>query len=252
MARVGAGVIWMFGSIVALAACGGAKASAPAPDPVPSNVAVPVRSTPAPAITWQDGGFHTDRLPAAARGGEVAVVAVRDNDGGRGYPSLRIEVRDRSDKLIQTIPVMTANEFEALAPGGKPGAMLARRIADANHALATLHGLHDLVEMHALEVQKPTNTPAHLAMADDIDVDFGGDHVDVLIHDSERVLAHRATGSWEVAPSKDCAKCEMCEHPAYLGNAYHATGIDLVVVDVAYMGTDTCWEPSDQLHVVAW
>src|SRR5690348_5431505 len=111
MRRAGAGVVWMLGSIVALAACGGAKATAPAAgpaDPVPSNVAAPVRSTPAPAIAWQDGAFKTDRLPAVARAGEVAVIAVRDNDGGRGSPNLRIEVRDRTDRLVQTIPVITA------------------------------------------------------------------------------------------------------------------------------------------------
>ena len=33
MPRAGAGVVWMLGSIVALAACGGAKATAPAAKP---------------------------------------------------------------------------------------------------------------------------------------------------------------------------------------------------------------------------
>ena len=236
---------------VVLVACGGAPP--PAPAAAPENVVVTApRTTPAPAIAWKGGRFTTEGLPAVARAGEVAVIDVRDSDGGRGYPNLRIEVHDRADKVIQTIPVMTSNEFEALAPGGAPSPTLARRIADANRALASLHQLHDLVPMTALDVAKPSDGPAHLAMGNDIDVDFAGDHLDVLVHDSEQVLAHRITTSWLVPPSQTCAKCQRCEHPAYLGGVSYAVGISVVVVDIAYMGTDICWEPSDQRHVVAW
>ena len=28
--------------------------------------------------------------------------------------------------------------------------------------------------------------------------------------------------------------------------------IVILVVDVAYRGTDTCWEPTAQLHVLSW
>jgi hypothetical protein len=44
----------------------------------------------------------------------------------------------------------------------------------------------------------------------------------------------------------------MCSNPAFLSGAYHATEINALVVDIGYKGTDTCWEPSDQLHVIAW
>lgn len=235
----------------AVVGCGGSRA--PAPDPAPQNVVQPpARSTPAPAIAWQDEHLVTTGLPAVARAGELAVIDMRDNDSGRGNANLRIEVRDRTDRLVQTIPVMTADEAEALAPGGHASPTLARRIADANRALASLHQLHDLVAMQPLEVQKPSGSLAHLAIGHDIDVDFSDAHLDVLVHDGERVLAHRATGGWEAAPEKSCAQCPVCDHPAFLGAAYHVTGIDLVVVDIAYMGTDTCWESSDQRHVVSW
>jgi len=39
---------------------------------------------------------------------------------------------------------------------------------------------------------------------------------------------------------------------AFLDGVYHAEGINVLVAQIGYRGTDTCWEPADQMHVVVW
>src|ERR1700712_3262003 len=172
------------------AACGGGSASAPPPmgtEPIAGSAAdVPKRDTPPPRIEWKDHAFATETLPAAAKAGEVVVVPVRITDE-RGYANLTLEVRDRTDTTVQTIQVMTPNEYESFAPGGTPSEALTRRIAAANAALARLHGVHDLVAMGPMEIQQPTGTTAaHLAMGDGLDVDWNADHVHIFRHNQDR------------------------------------------------------------------
>lgn len=241
-----------FCAVFVIAGCG--NSSPPPPEAPLSSHADPVaRASPAPVITWGDSKFSVTTLPAVARGGEVAVVAVHDGDAGRGWPNLRIEVRDRNDAVIQKIPVMISNEYETLVVDGAPSPALQQRIDAANRELATLHGVHDLVAMHALELQKPTaGEAAHFAIGDGIDVDFNGDHLHVFHHNTDHSLALQDATTWLVKDHKACPTCEPCGNPAFLDGVFHATGINMIVVQVAYVGTDTCWEPGDQVHVVSW
>jgi hypothetical protein len=215
------------------------------------------RDTPAPAIAFasaDEGTWKMTGLPAVARGGELAVVAMVENDGGRGNPNLQLEVRDRSDKVIQTIAVMTPNEAETLTtPDRHAKPELQRRIDAANRELAQLHGLHDLVAMHSLDVQKaPSGEPhaEHLAIGDGFDVDFLRDHLHVFVSNANRPFVNLDTRAWGAKPS-DPQLCAGINAP-YLGDVAHAKSINLLVVTIRYTGNDSCWEPSDQHHVVVW
>lgn len=231
--------------LIALAACGGSSAHEPRPALGNEHVATVTRATPPPTISWKDNDFAVTGLPAVARAAEVVVVAVHDGDGGRGYPNLKIEVHDRADHVIQTIAVMTSNEHDTLAPAAKQA-----RVDAANVALATLHGVHDLVAMHPLEVTKPGDAAPHFAIGDALDVDFSGDHLHVFHHNSDHSLAVRDSSSW-LAPSTK-GPAGTCSNPAFLANAFHTAGIAVVVAEIGYTGTDTCWEPGHQFHVVTW
>jgi len=235
-----------------VAACG---ARSEPVEPLSSNAAPPPtpRDTPAPTIAWGDHRLEAVGLPAAARGGELVVVALHEGDGGRGYPNLHVEVRDRSDRTIQSIPVAESDEYERLAPNGEPGKELAERIAEANRQLARLHGVHDLIAMHKLELQ-PTEDGGdkHLAIGDGFDVDWNGDHLHVFHHNTDQSLLTESGLPWLAPEHKPCPTCEPCANPAYLANVYHADAMNLFVVELAYKGTDTCWEPGNQLHVVTW
>jgi len=230
----------------ALGACG------PADPPTATGGAPPSRrSAGPPRVAWRDRDVALSGLPAVAEDGSSVVVALRNSDGGRGYPNLKLELRDRTDRVLQTIPVMVSNDFEKLAPDGKPGAELARRIADANHELAVQHGLHDLVPLHALEIQKPTGEgDPHLAIGDGLDVDWSKDHLHVFVHNQDRPFITLDGKAWLAKPQPFAGG--TCENPAFLAGAYHADDEKAIVLELGYRGTDTCWEPGHQWHVVAW
>lgn len=170
--------------------------------------------------------YTTERLPAMARGLELFVMPVREYDM-RGVANLRLEVRDRADKLVETIAIATPQQ--------------------ANDELQKLHDIHDLVPMRALDIQTPADgSLPHLAIGDGIDVDFSTDHVHVFRHNSDRAVAIRPSTAWLVKST------DRCVYPAFLRAVYHAEGVPAVVVQIAYRGEDSCGVPSDSFHVVAW
>lgn len=152
---------------------------------------------------------------------------------------------------MQSIEVLNSNEYETLAPAGIPTAALASRIASANAELERLHAAHGLVAMKPLEVEAPRDGgEPHVARGDGLVVDWRGDRLDVMAAD--RKLASVDGRSWLAPSHPSCAACAPCENPAFLGAIYHAPGVDVVVAQIRYHGTDACWEPSDKFHVVAW
>ncbi len=234
--------------LVAIAACG--SSAPPAVVPVSHVEAVP-RTTPAPTIEWAGDKLAAPGLPAAASHGEVAVIAVSDLDGGRGWPNLHIEVRDRSDKLIQTIAVMTPNEYETFVVDGKPTGKLDERIAAANRELAKLHGVHDLVALHALELGGSGDTePGAIASGDGLDVEFRGNRVRLFHRPQQRPFDVRSAQSWLIPETKD--RGQICEYPASLAGVFHSSEIRLIVVEIQYRSSDTCADPSPSFHVVAY
>jgi hypothetical protein len=209
--------------IVALAACsGGARTSEPV---LSSTASERSPSTPAPRIAWRRitdgaGAFDIDQLPRVARSGQLAVVAIVEGDGGRGFPNLRLEARDRDDRVVEMFEVMTSNEYETLVPDGEtPAAALVERIDRANRRLLALHARHELVAMTRAEPDSATR---------------------------DAVLRR----GWLAPHVRRCTGCQPCENPAGLAAVYQADGIATIVVRVSYTGTDLCWEPGDQLHVL--
>jgi hypothetical protein len=209
--------------LLTLVACGG---SAPV-----SNTA---KARPdAPQIAWGQERFAWTHLPAIARDRSLAVVPLVDNDGGRGFPNLRVEIRDKFDQTTEGINVLNPNEYERLVVDGKPSKQLDARIATANQQLRGLHDAHDLVEMTVVDPAK----------------------TGVKYENHKLTLANGRVvdgTAWKAPAGKRCEQCEPCENPELLKNVYAAPGIDAIVVDIAYQGTDTCWEPADQWHLIVW
>lgn len=216
----------------------------------------PPRTSPAPQVSWQDNAFTTDRLPAVSRSGHLAVVALRENDTGRGFPNLRIEIRDRNDHATRSIEVLNSNEYERLAPAGTATSALTGRIALANRELAQLHADHDLVAMRSLdllpaETDREPSDPA-IAVGNGLSIRWRGDRLDVLQPPNTSPVMSADARPWLAPPHPSCAACAPCENPAFLGAIFHAAQIHVIVAQIRYRGTDACWEPSDQFHVVAW
>ena len=45
---------------------------------------------------------------------------------------------------------------------------------------------------------------------------------------------------------------EICSNEAFLSAVSVDPDRNIAVVTIAYMGSDTCWEPAAQEHVVQW
>jgi hypothetical protein len=87
---------------------------------------------------------------------------------------------------------------------------------------------------------------------DGLIVTFGDDH---KLHVRAQAGVELATVdglAWLAPTGKRCAQCAPCENPAWLDAFYKAPEINVVVVRITYAGTDICWEPPAQLHVIAW
>lgn len=236
----------------ALAACGGGAHPATTA-PIASTAEPSARTTPAPTLAFTRSRFATLGLPAVARASEVVVVALSDSDGGRGYPNLRLEVRDRDDKTLTRLPVMSPDEYEQLVHDDQPTPALQARLDAANRELATLHGVHDLVAMKGLEPVPATGEELrHMCTGDGLDVDFRSGELKVFQHASQRPLVQRSASGWLAPERKPCAQCDKCSNPAFLAASYHARGINTLVVEIGFHGTDTCWEPGNAFHVVTW
>jgi hypothetical protein len=242
-------------ALVIAAACStGARTTQP---PLSGSAAARAARGPAPRIAWQrlgDGAatFQIDELPRVARSGLLAVVAQVDGDGGRGFPNLRLEVRDKSDRVVEQFAVMDASEYEALAPDGEtPAPELVRRIDVANRRLAELHAEHDFVPMRAFAAPAPAGRDAPVRGGGLVVTYTDDDRLRVRARDGA-TLATADGRSWLAPAGQRCPQCPPCENVARLQAFYSAEHIPTIVVRITYSGTDLCWEPGDQLHVIAW
>ena len=173
-------------------------------------------------------------------------MLVTGGDGGRGYPNVHLEIRDRKDRLVRAITVVDAADWERLAPDGTPGAELTSHVREVNREL----GGFDLVATRALEVHGTK------ARGDGLDFVWGTATIDSTF--AATTFAIRGAGvdttvdaaAWR-AP-KQRAGGEPCDNRSFLHALYVATDLRVAIVDVAFHGTDLCWEPADQWHVVSY
>jgi hypothetical protein len=236
--------------IAVLAACGGSTPPA-AIEGHATTRAHP--TTPAPSITWIDNGFDANGLPAVANDGSTVVLAIHAEDGGRGAPNLTVVVLDRHDTATATVPVLGVDEAEAMFDehGVKPA--LRARIQAANAHLAGLHAQHDLVALAELAIDDTLEAEQRLrATGPDLTVEWKAGQLELRDHQRE-VGRVTIPASWLVEDRPMCTTCtEICHNAAYLGRVAADAKRRVAVVTISYTGTDTCWEPSSQHHVVAW
>jgi hypothetical protein len=237
--------------VVALGACSGpATSSLPAHTTAPR----PAPTTPPPEVTFTTMHFDVSRLPAVAADGGLVVHTEIDTDGGRGNPNLALVIRDRSDRELERIVVVTANEAEGQYDEHGPSPVLAAKIAAANTRLADLHRRTDLRPLTRLagEANPLATDEGNQARGQGLLVELSARRLTIRAG-STSVVDLAIPASWSVPDKKLCTTCEeVCRHPLFL-DAVHA-GVDhtLVLLTVAYSGNDMCPEPVSQHHVITW
>lgn len=240
----------------ALVAC----SAPPAPQPAltgQANANPNPPSGPPPTLAWQPPtGFSVERMPALARSGELVLLSIADSDGGRGFPNERVELRDRRDHVVERIDVLAADDYERLVPDGThPTPALEARIAAANQRLAQLHAEHAFAPLVAHAAKQAGPVPKSPIEGDGLAVSFDADHRLRVRQAGAPTSAPLATvdgTSWLAPSGKRCPQCPPCENPASLAAFYSAGGARTIAVHITYAGTDACWEPPDQWHVVSW
>lgn len=226
-----------------VAACGGSGTKAVVVEGHGNSASEP--ATPAPEVTLDDHGFRTPGLPAVSSDGTRVILGETETDGGRGYPNLRLVARDRGDKVLESITVLKVSEFENAMGQGWRNPKLDARISAANAWLAKSHAQSALVTLPQLTVDATDAYAQHAAASGPVSLDWSNDTVTIKL--SGKVIATYASPLTWHAP--DTAKCQ---NPAKLGAAWVDTERKIALVQIAYNGTDMCWEPSPQHHVISW
>lgn len=207
--------------------------AAPAP-----FAAIDAGTSPGPDAPAPDAFDQLFGIPDAmvSRDGRFVLVKVIDDDGARGAQNLELDVRDRRDRTVEQVVVLAIDEQVDAAARATRAAAAHKLFAD-----------HDFVPMAPL-----TAVP-------------GDDHFDgaglvvtwtreriAIERGSERVVDRAVPAPWRGRRYYSKLDDLVCDNPDYLAAALASPKHNLVVVDVAYHGNDTCWEPTSQVHVIAW
>ena len=210
----------------------------------PGDTATTAPTTPPPEVTLDDHGFRTPGLPAVSADGKLVVHGEIESDP-RGYPNLRVVSRDRNDAIVESITVLKPSELEqAMGPGWR-NPKLDARISAANSWLAKLHTTRTLITLPQLAVDSTDGFTQHAASSGPTFLDWQKDVV--TIKQSGKVIAtHPSPLTWHATETGKCT------NPSKLGAAWVDVERKLALVQIAYNGTDTCWEPSAQSHVISW
>ena len=229
-------------ALVVLAAC-----SAPSAPPIAHHLApVAPPSGPAPTVALADGQIAAAGLPAVSEDGSTIVLASIAHEQLRGNPSLTLVVRDRLDRELAHRYVIGFDEADDAA--------LARvRFADANRWLAEQHARLHLVPLRPLAITAiDSDNFHHRADGDGIAIDWQPSQL-AISRLGAAPFTHATPADWLVLDHPMYAGAtEMCSNPAFLQAASVDTERAIAVLVIAYMGTDTCWEPLAQDHVVHW
>lgn len=247
-----------FALVLLAAACGGSSKNASV-----GNGGGPTGPLgPAPTVSFDTtegdwGAFHTTGLPAVSHDGTRVIVEHVDNDGGRGAPNLALVVRDRADAKVAEHVVLTADAAAGADETGdmtpaKPDLDAANAWLVAQHTQAAFTPLAaGTVTSDAEGILEQTNWTI---VAGDATIKVDQDARLVVVQGGKEV-AERTMSAW-IAPSypmyEGAPADEQCSNPLYIEAAYVDPAHKLALLRVAYTGTDSCWEPASELHVVAW
>lgn len=212
----------------------------------------PAPAGPAPHLTVEQSTFETSRLPAVSADGAAVLLGIQDHDGGRGNPNYRFELRDRSDAKLATHSVLTVGEAESMYDAAGPSPKLAERVAAANRWLTEQHAARRFVPLARLEVQPGEEIASSFrATGGGVTVEWRQSRL-TIAQGTKPILERATPEAWLAKDRPGPADLGPCQNPAFLSAAAVSLEHKVALVVVGYGGTDTCWEPEAQHHVVAW
>jgi hypothetical protein len=207
---------------------------------------------PPPRLAWAEHEFQATGLPAVSADGATIVLGIQDNKSPAGFANYRFELRDRRDGKIKVHGVLTAKEAEPLYTEDGQLAGIDDRIDAANRWLAEQHQALRLAPLQQLapEPGEEGIVDTRRASSGELTLEWKEDRL-TIAKGGAPLHAQATPGSWH-AKSYAVAPDFTCSNPSFLGAAHVSLDRKVAVVTVRYYGTDSCWEPPDAPHVVAW
>ncbi|MFO0744634.1 MAG: hypothetical protein U1F43_03035 [Myxococcota bacterium] len=208
-----------------------------------------------------------DLTPLVSLDGATVAVPHVALDGARGNANLSIVlIATRGDEVSQRLTVLDADEVD---PGeaDRDEAAFAKRLLErvagrVDRALAELAKgqWRPLQAMAATpeETNGPLAGPYSL-VADGHALAVTFKEPKLTLKLDKKVVIAAAKPKWS-APSKRCPKgvdapgpdgCG-CENPASLDAAWADPSLRVVLLEIGYRGTDTCWEPDSEEHALTF
>jgi hypothetical protein len=237
-------------SLLLVAACGGTSPTANAPH---NEAAHPTTVGPAPSITWSTedevGNFETKGLPAVSFDGSRVLIADVQHGAGMSPPNLTLREIDRSDHAAGHQDVLPWDPSGPDDAKPEPGAVDAANkfLASSNEEL----GWTAMTGIQPDEISDPDgkNPDQWHAVAGAVEIVFSNEQR-LTVKDGGKVVFDKDEPAWLAPPNHNGDG--PCGNPAYLDQAYVDGAHRLALVVIAYHGTDSCWEPSPEMHVVTW
>ncbi len=213
--------------------------------------------------------FSFRNLPAISADGSEVVLDDQAEDGARGNLNLRILVMAaRTGRVTHEEVVLRVEEYDDIAYGDDPDSRRAiieqvrKRVDKANAYLA----LKRWVPMDNVEIdysredrtegdEGPPPQQVHVA---DTTITWNEPRLQVTGPGDKTVLGHEyrewvskprcldPEGAQPKAPG--CKK--ICKNPSFINQAAVDKDQHVLLLRIAYVGTDLCWEPDGAFHVV--
>lgn len=255
-----------------------ASSSSTAPAPAPSAVApnTPDAKTPrlemlsaSPTLgdNWFESWFAWDGFPAISEDGTVIINTRRLHDGARGSPNLRVEAFAVSDGhlVFESVILEPSDEgsFDLELSLTEPQLAAIRANFDkARRYLAgrrwhTLDPLARSIEDAELDDSVPSFTPdgsiAVVLNEPELIVDLASESRTFIKDVHAWSAPPNRDGCFAPAPGEppipdpmpeeDC----VCTNPSGIFAAWSDLTRGVLVIEVGYTGTDSCWEPESRL-----
>lgn len=173
-------------------------------------------------------------LPAVSADGSIVAIANHESLGARGDERLLLDfVEVASDRLVRRIIVSDPDHPEA------------RHGAEAKARAVLAEGTW--VKLRKLDVQED-----HVAKRDGMEVRYQEPALIVRDTTSTFDLVRRNESTWSHPAGRPCPGCDVCPAPlAILDDAWGDRLHGILLVQLSFAGgTDICWEPPDDFHVV--
>jgi hypothetical protein len=242
--------------VVAIAACGGGAA---APAKIPAGVARAEAPVPVVRLSVDPSDKQHEHLPALTLDGEQ-LAWVRMSSGG-GPPDVHLVVRDTDgDEITRELVLVRAEEQEWDQDGQSTldPKVLAAREREANAWFSARRWARlDAFTMAPDEADDAPWDIARSASLGDLVVEY--DEPKLVIRRGGRVVVDRQVPEWSAPRQRSDALCDdptpvdpscTCSNPAFLTGVQADSARTVLVVWLDFYGTDSCWEPPSEPHLV--